>query len=455
MNRRSFLGKIGGAFPFLCLGQTDMAVREPLRVAAIGVGGKGGSDLQQLARHGELVAACDISNQKLDYALRNFPFTAKFSDYREMISHMGEKIDVLCISSPDHTHAHAAQLASNLGIHLFVQAPMAHTIWEVRQLVKGARQAKICTQIGMQGWASDRFRQAVEYLQTGELGQIEEVHVWTNRPMWPQSPVITKRPAEIHAIPAGLHWDGFIGPAEKRPYNKIYQPYNWRGWRAFGSGALGDVGVHLLNLPVMGCGLVDIQNVHCLLQGPVNEETYQAWGIVKYEFASHQAKAPIPLFWYEGRIGHLSKGMTGKENLPPAHLFHGQDPASNGCLIRGAQGSLYSPSLFGNKWEVHLGKKWLPPEELVLPSPRYPRNGRGDAGMKEELVRAIQSDKPELAMANFDSVSRVHELALLGNISLLAGGKFTWESTQCSSDRKDVNSLIGKSYRDGWEVRSV
>ena len=159
MRRRSFLGKIGGTFPYICLHPGKLAASQKLRVAAIGVGGKGGSDLQQLARHGDLVAACDISSKKLNYALRDYPFAAKFSDYRKMISHMGDKIDVLGISSPDHTHAHAAQLAMNLGIHLFVQAPLAHTVWEVQQLVRGARKANICTQVGMQGWASDRFRQ--------------------------------------------------------------------------------------------------------------------------------------------------------------------------------------------------------------------------------------------------------------------------------------------------------
>ena len=455
MRRRSFLGKIGGTFPYICLHPGKLAASQKLRVAAIGVGGKGGSDLQQLARHGDLVAACDISSKKINYALRDYPFAAKFSDYRKMISHMGDKIDVLGISSPDHTHAHAAQLAMNLGIHLFVQAPLAHTVWEVQQLVRGARKANICTQVGMQGWASDRFRQGVEYLQAGELGEIKEVHVWTNRPIWPQSPLITKRPDETHSVPEGLNWDCFIGPAESRPYHKIYQPYNWRGWRTFGSGALGDVGLHLLNLPVMGCGLSDVQKVNCLLQSPVNEETYQAWGIVKYEFTGPESETLIPLFWYEGRIGNLSKTATGKDNLPPVHLFLGRDRSTNGCIIRGSRGSLYSPSLFGNKWEVHLGEKWLSPEELARPTSRLARNGRGDAGMKEELVRAIRSGRPGLALANFEAVSRVNELSMLGNISLVTGGTFDWNSDQCSSNRKDVNRLVSKHYRQGWEVRSV
>ena len=167
MKRRSFLNVVGNTFPLLYFPSKGIAANDRLQIAAIGVGGKGGSDLQQIARHGELVAACDISDKKLNYALRKFPQAAKFSDYREMISHMGNKIDVLSISTPDHTHAHAAQLAMSQNIHLFIQTPLAHTVWEIEYLDKMAKQTKVCTQLGLQNWASDEFRMAVEYLQSG------------------------------------------------------------------------------------------------------------------------------------------------------------------------------------------------------------------------------------------------------------------------------------------------
>ena len=229
MNRRSFLNVVGNTFPLLYFPSKGKAANDRLQIAAIGVGGKGGSDLQQIARHGELVAACDISEKKLNYALRKFPRAAKFSDYRKMISKMGDKIDVLSISTPDHTHAHAAQLAMSQNIHLFVQTPLAHTVWEVGHLDKLANQTKVCTQIGLQNWASNEFRMAVEYLQGGALGHIQEIPAWTNRPIWPQSPVVFKRPVEPQSLPDGLNWDAFIGPAAMRPYHPIYQPYNWRG----------------------------------------------------------------------------------------------------------------------------------------------------------------------------------------------------------------------------------
>ena len=454
MKRRSFLNVVGNTFPLLYFPSKGIAANDRLQIAAIGVGGKGGSDLQQIARHGELVAACDISDKKLNYALRKFPQAAKFSDYREMISHMGNKIDVLSISTPDHTHAHAAQLAMSQNIHLFIQTPLAHTIWEIGHLDKMANQTRVCTQIGLQNWASDEFRMAVEYLQSGSLGHIEEIHAWTNRPVWPQSPIFSKRPAESQAVPSGLNWDAFIGPAEMRPYHQIYQPYNWRGWRSFGSGALGDVGPHLLSLPVSGCKLSNPHTVSSILSGPVNTETYSAWGIVKFDFNDHIQSRNTSLLWYEGRVGNLGQKSKGKANIPSLDLFLGHTPSFNGCLIRGTKGTMLSPSIHCKNWQVHLGKKWMKPSELAMPTPKFSRNGRGDAGLKDELVLAIRKGQKALALANFRNNKSLNEIIALGNISLLNGGEFKWDSNSGTSDRKDVNARITKPYRKGWEIRS-
>ena len=213
MKRRPFLRSIGSILPFSYLPQRAKGSNERFQIAAIGVGGKGGSDFQHLARHGDVIAVCDISGKKIKYARRGRSQIAKFDDYREMFAHLGGKIDLLSISAPDHVHAHSAQLALDLGIHLFLQTPMAHTVWEARQLQIAARKKQICTQLGLQGSTSDLFRQGVEFLQAEGLGKILDVHVWTNRPIWPQSAQHTKRPSEKFSIPNGLNWDAFLGPA--------------------------------------------------------------------------------------------------------------------------------------------------------------------------------------------------------------------------------------------------
>jgi hypothetical protein len=453
MKRKSFLSKFAGGAFFISLKSPAFASNSRLQIAAIGVGGKGGSDFHQMARHGQIVAACDISRKKLDYSLRDFPFAEKFSDYREMISQMGDQIDVLSISTPDHTHAHAAQLALNHGIHLFVQSPLAHNIWETKQLVKGCNQSGLCTQLGLQGSASDEYRKAVAYLRSGSLGKVLEVHAWTNRPKWPQSPQYISRPSEHHTLPNGLNWDAFIGPAEDRPYHPVYQPYNWRGWRAFGSGAMGDAGIHLLNLPVMGCDLSSPKIVENVLGSVVCSETFPAWASVKMLCPSTQSNEYIALHWYEGRIGHLNDQVTGKNNLPPLDLFLGRKPSLNGCLIRGSKGTLFSTGIYGQQWEVHLGRDWISSKELGLLSQNIIPNGRGDSGMKEEFIQAIRTGKPEISSARFDHISRLCEITMLGNVALLSGGRFRWDSENCVSDRTDVNSLLVKEYRQGWQVK--
>ena len=454
MNRNSFLRALVSSLPLFYINKAFSA-NSQLQIAAIGVGGKGGSDLQQLSRHGKLIAACDVSSKKLNYALKNHPQTAKFSDYREMISHLGGQIDVLSISAPDHIHAHAAQLAIDQGIHLFIQTPLTHTVWEGRQILAGVLNKEICTQIGLQGCASDNFRRAVEFLRTHALGQIEEVHVWTNRPLWPQAPEVDNRPVGSDPIPSGLSWSEFLGPAMERPYLDIYQPYNWRGWRSFGCGALGDVGLHLMNLPVMGLQLDPPLQVECLSRGPHNLETFSAWGIVKFEFLHKKERYTFPLHWYEGRVGHLGKESLGQPNTPPLHLFKGKKPSPSGCIIRGSQGTLYSTSIYGNNWQVFLDKKWMYPDELNLSLASLKRNGRGDAGMKDEFVQSIRAGKPDSSLANISYAATLNEIALLGNISILGGGKFDWDGQNGISNRADINGLLTKPYRNGWGVKKV
>ena len=203
--------------------------------------------------HGDVVAACDVDARRLDVSVRKHTDAVKFSDYREMISQFGDKIDVLNVSTADHTHAPAAMLAMRKGIHVYVQKPLTHTVWEARQLAKYAREHKICTQMGNQGTASDGLREGAEYVRAGGLGKVKEIHAWTNRPVWPQAPGIVARPSEKMDVPSHMDWNSFIGPAPMRPYHPAYTPFKWRGWWDYGTGALGDMACHTTNLAFMAC----------------------------------------------------------------------------------------------------------------------------------------------------------------------------------------------------------
>ena len=452
-SRRGFIGTAASsAFAFSFLPSRVFGANERLQVAGIGVGGKGKGDFDGLAMHGDVIAACDVDARRLDVAVRKHHSAVKFSDFRELISQLGDKIDALTVSTADHTHAPAAMMAMRWGIHVYVQKPLTHTVWEARQLAELARKKNLCTQMGNQGTASDGIREGAEYVQAGGLGDVKEIHAWTNRPVWPQAPGITARPSETMEVPDYLDWDSFIGPAPMRPYNSCYTPFKWRGWWDYGTGALGDMACHTTNLAFMSCGLTQPTSVESVNTGPINDETFPSWATIDMDFPKTDKRGPIKFHWYEGKVGNNGKDNKGEKNLPPMDLFHGETPKNSGLLLVGTDGIMYSPNDYGADWKIYKDGKWTDRKNVELPSPTLPRNGRGDNGMKEELVKAIREDNPKIAMSNFDYAGNMTEAILLGNVAMRAGGKFTWDAAKMKTNRPDTDKLISKVYRGGWEV---
>jgi predicted dehydrogenase len=211
-----------------------------IRFACVGVGGKGRSDTADAARHGDVVALCDVDDATLAKSAALYPRARRFNDFRRMFDEMGKGIDAVTVSTPDHTHAVVSATAMQLGKHCFTQKPLTHSLYEARRLAEIARQRKLATQMGNQGTASAALRRAAALVRAGALGAVREVHVWTDRPSWPQG---VERP-ERAAAPKTLHWDLWLGPAAARPYGAGYHPFRWRGFWDFGTGALGDMACH-------------------------------------------------------------------------------------------------------------------------------------------------------------------------------------------------------------------
>ena len=418
---------------------------ERLAVAGIGVGGKGGSDINGASKIGDVVALCDVDSRRGGGAFGKWPKAKRFTDFRVMLDEMGKSIDACTVSTPDHSHAPAAIRAMRQGIHVYVQKPLTHTVWEARQMRLEAKKNKVCTQMGNQGTASTGMREGVEALQSGAIGQITECHVWTNRPVWPQAPGVTKAlPGQ--AVPDHIDWNSFIGPAKMRPYNSGYHPFKWRGWWDYGTGALGDMACHTANLAYMGCQLTQPTWVEPVTVGPINPETYPAWAVVKMKFPGVKGRGGEVMFhWYEGK-------QAGRKKLPPADLFHGNRPTNSGSLMVGTKGILYSPNDYGSAWKLLPPRGGNKAPEYQKVKAWLPRNNGGDDGMKREWAAAIKANKPEIALSNFDYGANLTEAILMGNIAMLVGEGFDWNPKKLTSSNQKATAFATKEYRKGWEI---
>lgn len=440
--RRSFIGTAAStAFAFTILPGRVWGANDRLRIAGIGVGGKGSGDIDQAGKHGDVVAVCDCDDNSLQAKLKKFPGAKGYYDFRALFDEMAGKVDAVTVSTADHNHALAAAMAITHGMHVYVQKPMTHDVWEARWLRELARKHGVATQMGNQGTAEDGLRAGVEAIRAGAIGTVREVHVWTNRPVWPQSPGITARPPGLPPLPAHVHWEEFIGTAPYRPYHSAYHPFNWRGWWDFGTGALGDMGCHTANLPFMALELDHPTTIRAESERP-NPETYPSWATVHYQFAARGARPAVKFTWYEGKL------PNGEKNLPPKELFHGEKPADSGSLMVGDKGVMYSPSDYGGEWKLLPGDRFA---GFQAPAPTLARNGKGDQGMKDEWVAAIRGGPK--AFSNFDYAGLLTETILLGNVAIRAGTELTWDGPKFRfTQGRAAAKYLRREYRKGWRL---
>src|SRR5437867_2670787 len=290
---------------------------EKLNIAVIGAGGKGAGDTDQCAELGEnIVALCDVDKNTLDSRMtsnpkpdqRSYPQAKAYRDYRAMLDEMGKNIDAVIVATPDHHHALAAAMAMKMGKHVYVQKPLTHSVYEARYLRDLARKKKVATQMGNQGSAGDGLRRAVEVIQADLIGKPVELHVWSNRPIWPQG---IDRPAGEDPVPGYLDWDLWLGPAPWRPFkgdkdHRIYHPFAWRGWRDFGTGALGDMACHTVNMPFRALKLGYPDVVECEETSELHAETYPKTSRIRSEFPAREDLPSLKLWWYDGSPGDQS-----------------------------------------------------------------------------------------------------------------------------------------------------
>jgi predicted dehydrogenase len=447
---------LGGVAP-----RDSRAANERIRFACVGVGGKGASDSQDAGRQGEVVAVCDIDEKNLNAAGVRWPEAKKYYDFRKMFDEMGKNIDAVTVSTPDHCHAVVASMAMKLGKAAFVQKPMTHSLHEARYLGQLAAEKQVATQMGNQGTASNDLREAAAIIKSGHLGTVKEVHVWTNRPIWDQG---IDRPTDTPEVPPTVHWPEWIGPAEFRPYHPAYHPFKWRGWWAFGTGALGDMACHTLNMPYMALDLRDPVSVQATTSGH-NMETYPAWSIITYQFPERSGRAALKFMWYDGGKRPTTEEFKKAEEVCLARQRddRARDRMRNtlrsGCLVIGDKSWLLAPGDYASS------DLYLPDQER--PKVDYPRS----PGHFVEWVNAIKGEGQ--AMSNFPGyASGLTETVLLGNLAVWAaageqsssareaqkekgveGKKIEWDAKNLTAtNAPEVAHIVKKEYHNGYSL---
>lgn len=438
-----------------------------LSAACIGVGGKGGSDTSHIGDQGVRIAGlCDVDRDTLAKKSREFPDAAQFTDFREMLDQLGDKVDIVTCSTPDHTHAAACVKAMSMGKHIYCQKPLTWSIKEARVMRETAAATGVVTQMGNQGTSENGLRTAVEIIRSGAIGDVSEVHIWSNRPVWPQG---GGRPAGEDPIPDSLNWDAWIGPAAMRPYKEgAYHSFNWRGWVDFGTGALGDMACHTTNMPVMALSLWDPVAVTAVRNpGIVQGEQYPASSQLMFEFparvgADGQQLPACNFHWYDGGnlpsdeiIARLPESFQRRVAAQKAGK---KGRGTSGALVVGSRGSVFSPDDYGAKY-VLLPETDFESFELPTPSlPRIPYKGGGDQRQKWEFVNTCKGEYEPGTMSNFGYAGRLTETILVGNLAMRAGEgeRIEWNAAELTSPNvSKVNQFVARDYREGWELEPV
>jgi predicted dehydrogenase len=393
-----------------------------LNIGVIGVGNRGASNIAEINSE-NIVALCDVDRQFLKVMSSRYPGAKPYADFRELLEQPG--LDAVLISSPDHTHYHAAMLAMRRGLHVYCEKPLAHSIWEIREMAAAAKKSQVVTQTGNQHHASDGYRRAVEILQSGVIGDVQEVHAWTNRPIWPQG---VMRPELSPPVPKHLDWDAWLGPAPARAYNGVYHPHGWRGWFDFGCGALGDMGPHLLD-PVVWALDLDAPTTVSAESSGVNDETFPTWSIVRFEFWAGEPRRSLKLVWYDGDK-QPPESLTGIKRLPP-----------NGVFFMADRAKLFVPQYGGAPVVIPDDKG----DSIELPEPSLPKS----PGHHREWIAACK--QRAATSCDFSYGAKLTEICLLGNIAIRAGQTIQWNHEQMqATNGVDIGQLLRRGYRAGW-----
>lgn len=434
---------------------------EEIRFGCIGVGGKGSSDsadANNQERNGsKVVAICDIDDATLGNAKDKFPGAKQFNDYRKMLDEMGDSIDAVTVSTPDHTHAVAAMMAMKMGKHCFCQKPLTHSIEEARLLGITARENNLVTQMGNQGTADSNLRLSAALIRNGIIGQVKEVHVWTNRPVWPQSYGLKVKEApepgeekEWEERLKQVHWDLWIGPARYRPYSPEIHPFKWRGFWDYGTGALGDMACHTVNMSYMALNLRNPTSV-VAKTAPHDRVMYPKWSEIEFEFPELDGRPALKMVWYDGRRMPPRELLQGCPKMGPRDKPEEQQVYDSGALLIGEKGKFFSPGDYGGD----VANTGIVVDGEFTNQRRFARDVdyTRSPGHFTEFTNAIRGEGT--TMSNFpDYAGPLTETILLGNLAVWSGEKIEWDAQAMKAKNADesVEKMIRHEYHNGYSL---
>jgi predicted dehydrogenase len=445
------------------LGRGYTAPSDMLNIAGIGAGGKGEDDLSEFfkGRKANIVSLCDVDDKMAANSMKRFPKANFYKDFREMLEKERNNIDAVSVSTPDHTHAVAAMAAMQMGKHVYVQKPLAHDIYEARMLTQAAKKYKVVTQMGNQGSSGEGVRLMKEWYDAGLIGTVEKVYCWTNRPVWPQGIAV---PTGQHEVPANINWDLWLGTAKKIDYNPAYHPFNWRGWWAFGTGALGDMACHIMD-PVFRLLPIDYpESIECSVPNSWKDawvennftDSAPAASTIHLVYPNKKGGKKISVTWMDGGIL-----PQRPEELLPDEPMGGWD---GGAIFVGSKGKIMCGCYGANP--TLLPTKRMKDEKLPTPTIK-----RVPEGHYQQWINACMAGYGNAQLSSsFDYAGPFTESILIGNLAIrswmmknpklkgwddkyLGRKKLLWDAANMKITNFDeANQFVKREYREGWSL---
>ena len=438
--RRFFVGSLlAGAVPVGGFGSVPSlkmlgykSPNEKLNIAAIGAGGKGYSDING-CKSENIIAFADPDENRASRAFKEYPNATRYKDFRVLLD-KESTIDAVTLSTPDHMHGTAAMLAMSRGKHVYCQKPLTRTVWEASELTKAAEKYGVATQMGNQGYSNEGARQCCEILWNGDIGEVTEVHAWTDRPgkYWMQGPEV--EPKE-DTVPTTLDWDLWLGGAEPQPFSNAYIPIKWRGYPQFGCGAVGDMACHILGTPNMALRLTAPISVECVKQEGKSKLTYPQTSTIRWDFPARGSMPPVSLFWHDGL-----KAQPEIKGVPAGELIGDRD--NNGSIFLGDKG-IVTTGCYGERTRLVPAAKM---QDYRLPPAMLTRS----PGHYRDWIRAAKGGEP--SCSNFSVSGPFVQWMLLGVIAMKFEGKLMWDAAKMRfTNNSEANAYLKPKFRKGWK----